>query len=426
MHSPLPLVRRITPSSALVAVCLFGAFLYTFRDSDLPMESSRELANPLDARTVLNGPPTESFRDALLPNERYITSWGGSAGWSNDVISFINLIYLGQQTNRIAVLPHHTSTHLPWKAQDKLPFGEAFDVPRLAKALGRPVVEWRDIKQYNTTKSDKIGCWDVWTPASGESSERDSTVYPRLHLDISYTPAPNHVRMFPNQPGDYHVSFSALMTLAWPSPRAKALKSVKPRHSIHEQLLCFDFLYYAAAHNAFEIGLQYSPAWNTVGRYMYWNPKLENLVDDFLRVMFGLARGARIPPFISIHARHSDFEAFCDENAPDQCFTSVEMYQQKIDELKAEIFERKGITVEHVVMTSDEPRHGGIMLQRRDGMFPDHENMQTAELYGDWYPSRGQGFIGTWGSTMSILASRRVQDWHDGVTRMIRINNGQS
>jgi hypothetical protein len=34
--------------------------------------------------------------------------------------------------------------------------------------------------------------------------------------------------------------------------------------------------------------------------------------------------------------------------------------------------------------------------------------------------SNGAGFVGTRGSTMSLLASRRVQSWHDGATRLVR------
>jgi hypothetical protein len=34
--------------------------------------------------------------------------------------------------------------------------------------------------------------------------------------------------------------------------------------------------------------------------------------------------------------------------------------------------------------------------------------------------SNGAGFVGTRGSTMSTLASRRVQSWHDGATRLVR------
>ncbi|KAG1785740.1 uncharacterized protein HD556DRAFT_1314010 [Suillus plorans] len=46
----------------------------------------------------------------------------------------------------------------------------------------------------------------------------------------------------------------------------------------------------------------------------------------------------------------------------------------------------------------------------------------------DWHPvfidaiikSNGAGFVGTRGFTMSTLASRRVQSWHDGATQLVR------
>lgn len=34
--------------------------------------------------------------------------------------------------------------------------------------------------------------------------------------------------------------------------------------------------------------------------------------------------------------------------------------------------------------------------------------------------SRGAGFIGTYGSTMSTVAERRVQSWQDGAVRVIQ------
>jgi hypothetical protein len=33
--------------------------------------------------------------------------------------------------------------------------------------------------------------------------------------------------------------------------------------------------------------------------------------------------------------------------------------------------------------------------------------------------SNGQGFVGTDRSTMSLMARRRVESWHDGVTRTV-------
>lgn len=60
--------------------------------------------------------------------------------------------------------------------------------------------------------------------------------------------------------------------------------------------------------------------------------------------------------------------------------------------------------------------------------FIDHDAEQTLEKYGEWYAplidvvaqSLGAGFVGTDGSTVSLVSGRRVQDWNQGVTRMVK------
>jgi len=52
----------------------------------------------------------------------------------------------------------------------------------------------------------------------------------------------------------------------------------------------------------------------------------------------------------------------------------------------------------------------------------------VVDKYGKWYPllidaviqSSGVGLIGTAGSTMSLLAGRRIQDWHNGVYKEVK------
>lgn len=54
---------------------------------------------------------------------------------------------------------------------------------------------------------------------------------------------------------------------------------------------------------------------------------------------------------------------------------------------------------------------------------PNHTAERTEEKYGKWYPalidaivqSLAVGFVGTDGSTMSLVAKRRVEDWNGGV-----------
>ncbi|KAF7302972.1 hypothetical protein MKEN_01259900 [Mycena kentingensis (nom. inval.)] len=448
MHAHI--LRRVTPATAILSLCLSGVFLcavvyrdYTFdRQSRIDGHTTTELSfpdafDPLDAQTVLNGPPTASFRDNLKPDQKYITSWGSSAGWTNDVISFMNLIYLAQQTNRIPVLPHHTSTHLSWEVQEQMTFGEVFDVPRLSKALAKPIVEWHQVKSRADAVWDEIGCWNVWAPSSGNAEARTSHVTYSWSLDIAYTRAPNYVKLYPGATGDFHASAPALTTLAYPEYRAKALQENKPIESSgshhtqapDEQMLCFDYMYYLGTYQNFEFEAQHSPVWNTIGTNMRWNPTLNLLVDEFLRSMFNLDATTPIPPFISVHARRKDFADYCKSHPVDKCLVSTDIYKRRVAEVTAAVYQHKGVHVTHVVMTSDEKDEAWWDEIAAAGWFrPDHTRMQTAEIYGEWYPvlfdavvqSRGIGFVGTDSSTMSVLAARRVQDWNGGVTKLVK------
>jgi hypothetical protein len=85
------------------------------------------------------------------------------------------LIYLGLITDRIPVLPVFTPSHI---GGDKPPiaFGDVFDVPRLSKLLGKPVIEWRDVKDPKSDQVDDLGCWSVWASVQGDPNPRDSQV----------------------------------------------------------------------------------------------------------------------------------------------------------------------------------------------------------------------------------------------------------
>lgn len=58
----------------------------------------------------------------------------------------------------------------------------------------------------------------------------------------------------------------------------------------------------------------------------------------------------------------------------------------------------------------------------------DHEQEGTIKKYGEWYGpiidivihSLAVGFVGTDGSTLSLVSHRRVEDWNSGVTRMVK------
>ncbi|KAJ6575269.1 hypothetical protein B0H19DRAFT_635080 [Mycena capillaripes] len=389
--------------------------------------------DPFGPSSVLKGGPTMSFRENLRSDTQYITSWV-SAGWTNDVFTYINLIYLGLITDRVPIIPEFIPSHIGGHVPP-IPFGQVFDVPRLRNELGKPVLEWREVKDYqNGTFVDDLGCWNVWEAVQyREAFPRRSRIPDDLKLDISYTKAPTWIKMIPNFEHDQHVTFWSLATLAFPTTREASLVPPlpSPKHGVSlppdEHILCYDYLYYVSAHQPFEMEYDYSPAWRYVGQYMHWTPALEKLADDYVRRALGIQENGTIPPFISMHVRHHDFEVWCGGVPVQECFATLPVIARRVREVQDEVRERTGIAVNHVVMTSDERNATWWQEVAEMGWFtPDHS--QTKELYGEWYPllidaviqSQGIGFVGTDRSTMSIVAGRRVASWQKGPYRLVK------
>ena len=84
----------------------------------------------------------------------------------------MNLLYLALITDRIAILPMFTPSHIGGHVPP-LDFGHVFDVPRLRKELGKPVLEWHEVKDRHSQEVDELGCWNVW------EAVQDREAYPR-------------------------------------------------------------------------------------------------------------------------------------------------------------------------------------------------------------------------------------------------------
>jgi hypothetical protein len=41
-------------------------------------------------------------------------------------------------------------------------FGDVFDLPKLRRALGKPVIEWDDVRDVDSPNYDILGCWNLW------------------------------------------------------------------------------------------------------------------------------------------------------------------------------------------------------------------------------------------------------------------------
>ncbi|KAJ7786565.1 hypothetical protein B0H16DRAFT_1755951 [Mycena metata] len=394
--------------------------------------------NTLDPLFSVKGRPTSSFRDNLRSDTKYVTSWG-SGGLSNDVIGNMNLIYLGMITERVPVLPvflpSHAMMHSYGNDHSPLPFGDVFDLPRLRKAIKKPLLEWLDVKTSNSSaQMDEIGCWNVWESIQYfDPAPRQSFAPWFLKLDISYTKTPSWIKMKPNFEHDRFSSFWALATLAFPRGRnANLVPPVPTKNNASlapdEHMLCYDFLYYLAAHQSDEIEKDYSPAWREVGQHLHWTASLERLANDYIRRTLHVRHHEPIPPFISIHVRHKDFKSWCEKDVSlEECYASLPVIQRRVREVQDELKETKGIEASHVIVTSDEKNGTWWRDVHEMGWFGvDHS--RTKELYGQWYPilidaviqSKGAGFVGTDRSTMSMLSTRRVQSWQEGPVRTVK------
>ncbi|KAG0702475.1 hypothetical protein DFH29DRAFT_989773 [Suillus ampliporus] len=442
-------LRTICVTLTGVFLFSFGALLLTGKPSSpsyLDIQDAPAYSAIVNLESYVQGPPTQRFRDNLRNDTKYITSWT-SAGWStstpanhycttdycyllaNDVMTYGNLIYLALITERIPIIAKFLSSHID-KSAPPFAFGEVIDVPRLSQAIGIPLLEWHEVKDSESQVLDDLGCWSVWESVQRNKQNphpRGSTSLNRLKLDISWTQTPDWVELTPGRRDD-HASFWSLAMLGFPDTRPNSLELTNHPSPQH-QVLCFDYLYFVGAHHTWEWELDYSPAWRFVGQHMRWNASLERIADAHTRRAMNVPVNEPMPPYISIHIRRGDFGNQCRDVPLDQCFASLSVIAHRVSEVQEELRTQKGIEVTQVIMTSDERDPEWWSDVRALGWtWVDYAKERTEEIYGKWHPvfidaiiqSNGAGFVGTRGSTMSTLARRRVQSWHDGPTRLIK------
>lgn len=109
-----------------------------------------------------------------------------------------------------------------------------------------------------------------------------------------------------------------------------------------------------------------------------------------------------LPPFISLHVRHGDFAHGCDpskstntstnaeskqeEDAYLRCFEPLSAWVTRVEEIKKELKEKKGVEVEKVVMMSDEKSERWWREVGELGWLRlDHDVLGTEARYGEWY-----------------------------------------
>ncbi|KAK7031507.1 hypothetical protein R3P38DRAFT_2924051 [Favolaschia claudopus] len=373
---------------------------------------------------------TALLKENLRPEVKYIAGWP-VFGWNNQVIQYMNLLYLALITERVPILAPFspfTSGHVD--TATVVNFSEVFDLPRLQKELKRPILEWWQVKDSESPMMDELGCWSLERSAWNATWQTPQPIH--LKLDISYSVAPNWIKLVPEDYNDQQVTFWALAALGFADTKpvnVTTVESPATQKSIvpDDQLLCFDNLYFVCAHEAWEFSnRRYAPAWRFVGRHMHWSSKVQDLADQYIRKAFLIKPSVQIPPYITIHVRRGDFREQCGGVPVNECLAPLSAYAKRVEEAKAELRSTKGIRVDHVIMTSDEDDPEWWNEVHGLGWVSiDHS--RTVEEYGPWYPpfidsaiqSGGIGFVATHKSTVSIVADRRVSAWNSGVVKTV-------
>ncbi|KAF9022059.1 hypothetical protein BDZ89DRAFT_956960 [Hymenopellis radicata] len=390
-----------------------------------------------DISNVVVGPPTSAFRDNLRPDVYYLTAWV-RGGFTNLFIGFTNMMYLAIISDRVPVVPPFAPSHHISHDTNVLPFGDVFDMDRLRAALRTPVLEWSDIKTTpshidSPPVSESLGCWTSSARSEPDPIEGD-TFFSHLKLDVAYTRLPDFVYRS-SRPEEYLVSTWPISSLIFPDPQGVSkhadtkwtLLKASPNGaelSPDVHLACFDTLYFMGTGvDQYDWWHQWGPQWRVVGKHLRFSEKMLALAREYVGKALGVS-SYDLPPFITVHIRRGDFGDYCETvYSLKDCLAPLSAFQRRVHQVQFELLERTGVKVTRVIVSSDE--RDPKFWENIDALgwhYIDHAKERTIETYGQWYApiidvvihSMGSGFVGTDGSTLSLVSQRRVQHWNGG------------
>ena len=89
--------------------------------------------------------------------------------------------------------------------------------------------------------------------------------------------------------------------------------------------------------------------------------------------------------YIGIHIRRNDFVGWCRDVPREECFAPLSAYARRVEEIRQELLQDKGIDVSRVLVMSDEKDESWWDAVREMGWkWVDHALMETEETYGKW------------------------------------------
>ncbi|KAF7290976.1 hypothetical protein HMN09_01276300 [Mycena chlorophos] len=406
----------------------------------VPTTTTKIVEPSASQRPLVNGPPTAKMRDNLRPELKYITSWHG-AGITNDMMAHINLLYLAKQTDRIPIMDIFFADwgHVGFGYKVRPPpmlFGDVFDLPRFTNLTGVEVLQWPDVKAADSREIDSFGCWNLeQANLNNQNPHLGATTPGERGFDISYMVIPPWTKQYPEQKWNEFVRLSQLVALSFPEKHKENVQAQQQtlrgstllglKTPPDEQLMCFDWLFNTCENAPHDVLKDYSSTWRQIGQHLHFHPKIEGLAHEYLRKAFQLSVDQPVPPYIAVHVRRGDFDIWC--TVPrEECFTPFLYFARKVKKMQEQLLADKGLTIQHVVVTSDESADEFWADVASYGYGrPDHTT--TKEEYGAFYPvfidnaiqGLAHGIVGTEMSTVSRIAAKRIESWQGGINTMV-------
>ncbi|GAA5895783.1 hypothetical protein JCM6882_001380 [Rhodosporidiobolus microsporus] len=449
--------------------------------SQVGLENEDEVTGPFEALDVLKvlnyNESRPTMKEQLKPGVRYVTAmaYGGHA---NQFISIMRMLYMGQLTNRVGIIPTLVPVHIDG---NPVPMSTFYDLPRFWTESRIPAVEFTQVKPLDLDQqrphNEMLPCWSVQEATAGFAN-LEAWSFDLHDIWVQHWALPPLARAL----GGFDLAFDALRLFdfdTWaktewvarvrrewipqkpPADPAKPYKGDLSKNMKDgfepvgsqvpdDQLLCFDNTLFLGPVMFPELPVTERPlepnvpgeglSWMNVGQHLRFNDAVESRADEYLAHLFGVASPAQIPPFITIHLRRGDFKDFTG-------FTSLDKYKSALTRVQAALQKRLDDPVNWtgpgrrafrtfgklraeeyaVVATTDESGESEFVKEVRGLGWKvlDHgkTGFDTAATLGAWWPTmidgavlaRGRSFVGTDRSTFSHIAGLRVKYWRGGL-----------
>ncbi|GAA5933945.1 O-fucosyltransferase family protein [Sporobolomyces koalae] len=442
-------------------------------------------------KSVLNfETPQKTVQSQLRPGVRYVSamSYGGHA---NQMISIQKLLYFAKLTNRVPIIPSLIPVHIDGGLAENI--STFYDLPLFYHLTSLPALEMAQVK---TTEQPMIQedfpCWSIQESTVGFPN-REAISFDMHGLYVHHWPLPG--AGMARGAGGFDLSYDALKIWdsdTWRKDRwieqvrrewlpqekrkdkdGKELEELDlndedarrrnikegftPRESPSptDQMVAFDNSLFLGPimFDPIDLSPDNAPleprlpgegtSWAEIGQHIHFTPLVESRATEYLLRLFDVQRESQIPPFITVHLRRGDFEAFTG------AYTGLDKYTAALERLLPRLqarlnnpdsFSGPSRAAFHprsrkipaakyaVVATTDESSDSPFVAEVKSlgWKVVDHEAFETKERLGGWWPTlldmailaRGRSFVGTDRSTYTHLAGLRVKYWNGGVVEI--------